>query len=49
VRTNPALAHLLPALIAPLERDNLSANLDLGRNKSDVLLDQKGGAPLVSL
>jgi hypothetical protein len=49
VRTNPALAHLLPALIAPLERDNLSANLDLGRNRSDVPIDGKGGAPLVSL
>ena len=36
LRTNPALAHLLPALVAPLERDNLGPNLDLGRNKSDM-------------
>ena len=49
LRTNPALAHLLPALIAPLERENLSATLDLGRNESDVPLDEKGAAPLVSL
>ena len=49
LKTNPALAHLLPALVAPLEADNLSPNLDLGRNKTDVPLDGSGGAPLVSL
>jgi hypothetical protein len=49
LRTNPALAHLLPAVLAPLERDNLAPNLDLGRNKTDVLPDARGAAPLVSL
>ena len=49
IKTNPALAHLLPALVAPLERENLSPTLDLGRNEVDVELDVNGGAPLVSL
>ena len=49
LRTNPALAHLLPALVAPLERDNLSPNLDLGRNQSDMPLDARGAAPIVPL
>jgi hypothetical protein len=49
VRSNPALAHLLPALVTPLERENLSATLDLGRNKVDVALDERGAASLVSL
>jgi hypothetical protein len=49
VRTNPALAHLLPALVAPMERDNLVPNIDLARNNVDATLDAKGGAPLVGL
>ncbi|HYU97372.1 MAG TPA: hypothetical protein VE977_00965, partial [Pyrinomonadaceae bacterium] len=49
LKTNPALAHMLPALVTPLERDNLAANLDLGRNEVDVAVDEKGRAPLVSL
>ena len=49
VKTNPALAHLLPALVAPMERDNLAPNLDLGRNNVDVTLDAKGAGPLVGL
>ena len=49
LKTNPALAHLLPALVAPLERENLSPTLDLGRNEVDVELDANGGAPFVSL
>ena len=49
VKSNPALAHVLPAVVAPLDRDNLNANLDLGRNQTDVPLDANGGAPIVSL
>ncbi|MGD9726183.1 MAG: hypothetical protein AB7G68_14895 [Nitrospiraceae bacterium] len=49
VKSNAALAHVLPAVVAPLDRDNLSANLDLGRNQTDVPLDANGGAPIVSL
>ena len=49
LRSNPALAHLLPALVTPLERDNLSPNLDLGRNQSEVTIDDKGGTSIVPL
>ena len=49
LRTNPALAHLLPALVAPMDRDNLAPNLDLGRNNVEVAVDAKGAAPLVGL
>src|SRR6185369_8781523 len=47
LKQNPALSHLLPAVVAPLDRGNLNPNLDLGRNEVDRELDENGGAPLV--
>ena len=49
LKQNPALDHLLPAVVAPLDRGNLHPNLDLGRNHVDPALDENGGAPLISL
>jgi hypothetical protein len=49
LRTNPALAHLLPALVAPMECENLGPILDLGLNNFNMPRDERGAAPVVPL
>ncbi len=49
LKENPALNHLLPAVVAPIDRENFCPNLNLGRNVFDIELDEKGGASLAGL
>lgn len=49
LQENPALKHLLPAVVTPLDRENLTPNLDLGRNTIDRAIDENGGVELEAL
>lgn len=49
LRENPAVNHFLPAVVAPLDRENFCPNLDLGRNEFDKEIDEKGAASLAGL